>query len=498
MSQRSVFKTVGFFVFAGFVLFLMPAALLGQTADDIVGEWEFKMDMQGREMVSEAVFTLNPDGSLAGKWTSSGMGGRGGEQMESALTNVKFADGKLSFVRTISFGDQEFSMNFEGALKEGKIVGNFVTQMGEMPVVGTRKAAPIKIVGEWEFTMQFGGRGGRGGQRAQQQRAQPTQQRPPTKIVFTKNPDGTFSGKWEGGMGGGRGGQRGGQRAGMGTTELSDVKLEDNKLTFVRKMQMQDRDFSMTFAGTVEGDTIKGNMTMAMMGQGQEMPVTMTRVKPLAALGDWEISMTFGEREITSTMTITQDPDGSLAGKSVGQRGETPLADVKFENGILTYKQTRSRGGEQTVSTFEGKIEGDILTGTLKTGDREIPIKGKRAGAPVPAAPPAPPVAVAAKVETAAAALVGTWELTSESQRGTRTNNLVINADMTGTYTQRDNPINIQDLKIEGDQVTFKIVQSRGGQETTREFKFNLEGKTLTGEYTTGRGTTKITGKKIK
>ncbi|KPK77864.1 MAG: hypothetical protein AMJ79_01780 [Phycisphaerae bacterium SM23_30] len=481
MYRKSFLKTVGLWAILTLFLALVSAPAQAQTAADIVGAWEFKMDMGGQEIFAEAVFTKNPDGTLAGKWTSS----RG----EVDLYNIQLINGNLTFDRKVSFGDQQIILNFIGKLQDGKIVGDFVTDMGEFPATGIRKAPPVNIVGEWEYTMQFAGRG----QRAQRQRAQPAQQIPPTKIVFTKNPDGTYAGKWSGGMGRG---QRGGQRVGMQETALSDIKLEGNKLAFVRKMQFQDREFSMTFEGTVEGDTIKGNMTITMMGQGQPVPATLTRVKPPAALGDWEISMTFGEREMTSTLTISQNPDGTLAGKWVmGQRGESPLLDVKFENGKLTFSQKRTMRGEETVSTFEGTIEGDILTGAMKTGDREIPIKGKRAGTPTP---PAPPTAAAAKVETAAAALVGTWELTTETQRGARTNNLVINADMTGTYTQRDNPINIQDLKIEGDQVSFKIVQSRGGQETTREFKFKLEGKTLTGEYTTGRGTTKITGKKIK
>jgi len=366
------------------LLLLMLALLISnvqaQTAQDLVGEWEFKMDMQGREMVSQVEFTLKEDGTLAGKWTSSGMGARaGGGTMVSELANIKFAEGKLTFDRTISFGEQAFTMSYAGTYKDGKITGGFTTEMGEIPTNGTKKTPPIVLVGEWEFVMQFGQRAG---QRAGQQRVggQQRAQRPPTKIVFAKKEDGTYTGTWAGGMFGGRGGQRGGQRAqAAGPAELTEIKLEGNKLTFVRKMMMGERDMSMNFAGTVEGDVIKGGITMALMQQGQPaMEATLTRVKPLEVLGDWEVTMTMGEREMTQTFSFTQNPDGTLAGKVVTQRGETALSEVKFEGQVLTYKQVRMRGAQEMVSTFEGKIEGDVLTGKITRGERVTEIKGKR------------------------------------------------------------------------------------------------------------------------
>ena len=205
MDRGTFFKT-----FVLLMLALLISTASAQTAKDLVGEGEFKMDMQGREMLSQVEFTLKEDGTLAGKWTSSGMGGRGGA-ITSELANIKFAEGKITFDRTISFGEQDFTMSYAGVYKDGTITGGFSTEMGEMPTNGTKKAPPIVIVGEWEFVMQFGNRGGqRAGQRVQGQERPP---RPPTKIVFAKKEDGTFTGTWEGGMMGGRGGQRGGQRA---------------------------------------------------------------------------------------------------------------------------------------------------------------------------------------------------------------------------------------------------------------------------------------------
>ncbi|MFC1782459.1 hypothetical protein ACFL02_02610 [Planctomycetota bacterium] len=467
--KRSVFyKTVGMVVFLALVLYIMPTAVRAQAAGDIVGIWDMVMDMQGMEVFAEAVFSKKPDGTLAGKWTSS----RG----EGDLLNVKLNNGRLTFDRIVDFGGQLLELNFEGTLKGDKITGDFITDMGEIPVVGTRRAPKVTIVGEWEVTMQFGARRG---QRAQQQQAQP---RPATKIVFTKNPDGTYSGKWEGGMGRG-------QRAGMGTTELSDVKLEGNKLIFVRKMQMQEQDFSITFEGTIEGDTIKGNISMGQRGQ---MPTTLTRVKPqVPIVGEWDIVMVLEEQELPSKLNFSQKADGTLTGKWSGQMQgevrETELSTVKFKEGKFSFVASNP---ERTWEvTCEGAIKGDEMTGYIVTTDIDIPFKGKRVikekPAAVAVAPPASP-------------LVGAWELTTESQRGAQISTLVVKEDMTGTYTMRDNEIAVQDLKVEGDQVSFKVVMSFGEREFTREFKGKLEGTTLNGEFVTGSGSQKVTGKKIK
>lgn len=95
-------------------------------------------------------------------------------------------------------------------------------------------------------------------------------------------------------------------------------------------------------------------------------------------------------------------------------------------------------------------------------------------------------------------ALVGTWELTTESERGTRTRELVINEDLTGTYKSRNREFPVTDLTVEGDQVSFNIEMSFGEREFALEFAGTLEGDSLNGEFTTSRGSREVTGKKVE
>ncbi len=95
-------------------------------------------------------------------------------------------------------------------------------------------------------------------------------------------------------------------------------------------------------------------------------------------------------------------------------------------------------------------------------------------------------------------AFVGTWELTSESPRGTRTSTLVINEDLTGTYGSRDREFPVQDLTVEGDQVSFKVPMTFREREFILEFKGTVEGDTFTGQRSTPRGSREVTGKKVE
>jgi hypothetical protein len=91
---------------------------------------------------------------------------------------------------------------------------------------------------------------------------------------------------------------------------------------------------------------------------------------------------------------------------------------------------------------------------------------------------------------------VGKWEITRESSRGPRTVLVTIKEDLTGTYASGDNTVALTDVRIEGDQLSFKVTVKFGDREVPMEFKGKLEGATLKGQFTSPRGTREATGKK--
>ena len=71
-------------------------------------------------------------------------------------------------------------------------------------------------------------------------------------------------------MGRGRGG---GEAPAPQEIAITDGEMEDGKLTFTITRGMGERTMSMVFIGTVAGDAMEGNMTMAGgMGGGEPIP----------------------------------------------------------------------------------------------------------------------------------------------------------------------------------------------------------------------------------
>ena len=103
-------------------------------ADPIVGEWQMNIMIPAREIVEKMTITQNADGNMTGKWEAA----RGGE---NTISNLKFADGSLTFTRTSKMGGNDFSMTFEGAVTGNSIKGTFNSDFGQREVTASRAAA---------------------------------------------------------------------------------------------------------------------------------------------------------------------------------------------------------------------------------------------------------------------------------------------------------------------------------------------------------------------
>jgi hypothetical protein len=412
----------------GRTLVLVSLVLLAQTslvlaAEDITGQWEMTMNFGGRDSFAMLTISKNADGSLSGKWGSDD------------LSDVKFQDGKLTFVRTVRFGDQEFSMDYAGTLKDGKILGAMTSDQGEFDVNGARFKPKSPALGTWDISFNIGDRDITG------------------QLAVSEKPDGTLEGKWI---------------SERGNTVISNVKFTDGKLTFNRKSTFGDNTYESDFEGTISGN----NLTGVFKSQRGEMPAKGSRIgAPL--IGKWDMTSVsdFGTRQ--SMMRI----NGDMTGRYEFFGGEIPMKNIKLEGNQVTFALEMGFGDQTFTLDFKGTLDGKNLKGQMTSDRGTSEITGK-------------------KVEEVSA-VVGTWEFTRETQRGMRTSKLTIKPDMTGTYSFRDNPVDIKDLKVDGNNVSFKIEMSFNDRQFTMEFNGIVEGKTLKGEFITQRGAREAVGKKI-
>ncbi len=209
---------------AGAILAGLLSASVVAAAEGVGGEWNFTNKFEAMTADATMTITKTAEGKYAGTWSS--------QWGQSSLSDITAENGKVKFIQTSNFGGQDLKTSYEGTLENGKLKGASKNQWGDAAFEGTRGETQKQsdpFVGEWQMNIMIPAR------------------EIVEKMTITQNADGTLAGKWEG--------MRGPENT------ISDLKFAEGKLTFTRTTKMGGNDFSMTFQGTVSGDTIKGSFS---------------------------------------------------------------------------------------------------------------------------------------------------------------------------------------------------------------------------------------------
>ena len=289
------------------------------------------------------------------------------------------------------------------------------------------------ISGNWQVTMDFDGR------------------QVDSILSFSTDKKGKLAGQW----------------ISFWLSELTDIKYEGSQLSFVQVSKFGDREFRSTFTGTIE----RGKLSGTVSSDRGESKVEGKRLRRMAmAAGTWQVTFKVGDREINTTLVVNADNNNKLSAEWQSQWGEHEITDVTFKKGKLTFKRTSKFQDRQWDSSFEGTVKGHKLTGTIKSEMGDIALEGRRDGA----------------------ALIGKWDLELTSERGTRKQILQVNPDLSGLYGSSS----IKKIDLEDKQVSFKIVRMFRNQESEVTFKGTLNGRKLTGERVSSRGSQTVVGLK--
>jgi hypothetical protein len=315
----------------------------------------------------------------------------------------------------------------------------FVSVIALLLLVGPVSAQQARrggLSGDWNVKMEFNGR------------------QMDSILSFSRDQDGNITGQWI---------------SFMGVNALKNVKFEEGKLSFAREMRNRDGETTTsTFKGTIEDGKLSGTLS----SDNGEMALTGMRAARLPrAAGIWDLKTKRDDRESTATLTLAPNKEGQLVGTWKTERGELAVSDVEFSQGKLTFKAKSTNPDRAFEANFEGTLQRDSLTGTLKTERGESAVTGTRQGA----------------------ALIGTWNLESTTERGTRQQRLVVNPDLTGLYGS----LPIKKINFQNDAVDFQMAMQFGDQSFEMSFKGKIQDNKLTGELTTSRGSQKVTGTKV-
>ena len=260
----------------------------------------------------------------------------------------------------------------------------------------------------------------------------------------------------------------------MGTQddEISNVKYENNKLTFTRTVYFGDFEMDTDFEGTLKDDKLTGQL----VSERGDIPFTGTRIVPKPdAVGVWLMTMGEGDRQRTSELTITVNDKNDLVGKWVTGRGESKLSNIKFDKDKLTFEAVRDFNDQEFRMSFSGQVKGDELTGTFSSERGDRPAIAKRKGTDV----------------------IGRWDLVSQTERGEFNSSLIVDKDLTATYSMGFGNVDVNDLKIEDGKVNFNVGFGFGDRGFTIKFDLKIDGNTIKGTSTSDMGTSDVTGKKV-
>ncbi len=301
-----------------------------------------------------------------------------------------------------------------------------------LPALVSAGAARKAITGDWQVIIDFDGR------------------QIPSILSFSSNKEGQLTGSWI---------------SFWGLSELKDINYEDGQLSFTQVYRFRESQSEAKFTGTIKQRKLTGTLS----ADRGESKVEGTRLRPMSrAAGSWDMKIKVEERQFSATLIVKQGKDGKLAADWQSQWGEHKISDVEFKKNKLNFKRTSKVQDRQWESIFEGIVKGHTLSGTFTSERGEIKVEGTRLGT----------------------VLIGKWNLEITSDRGTRTQILQINPDLSALY----GPIAIPKVNLEDNQVSFKTTLEYNERKSEISFAGTLQNNKLSGELTTSRGTRQVQG----
>jgi precorrin-6B methylase 2 len=174
------------------------------------GNWDMKIKVDERQYSATLIVKQGQDGKLTADWQS--------QWGQHKISDVQFRKNKLNFKRTSKVQDRQWESTFEGTIKGHTLTGTFTSDRGEIEAEGTRLGAAL--IGKWNLEI--------------------TSDRGTRKQVLQINPDLSVM---------------------YGPIAIQKINLEDSQVGFKTTLGYNERKSEISFAGTLQGNKISGELT---------------------------------------------------------------------------------------------------------------------------------------------------------------------------------------------------------------------------------------------
>ena len=332
MKRQTSLKAVLYFSLLTAVV--LSAQVWGQASSrqgrarrgGMYGDWQVKVDYNGRQSESILSFSRDREGNQTGQWISFwGLG---------ELKEVKFEEGKVSFVRESRNREGGTTTSkFTGTIKEGKLSGTLSSDRGDRKVEGTRSPRVPRAAGNWEMKLKRGEREFTG------------------TLVIKADKEGKLTGEW---------------KSERGEHTISDLAYERRKVTFKRKSKMGEREWESTFEGNIEG----GNTLTGVFKSERGEITAEGKLAGAVLIGTWNLEVTSERGDRKQRLRVNPDMSGLY--------GAIPLEKVNLEGDKVSFKAVMKFREREFEMSFEGKLEESKLTGELTTSRGSQKVTGTK------------------------------------------------------------------------------------------------------------------------
>ena len=184
--------------------------------------------------------------------------------------------------------------------------------------------------------------------------------------------------------------------------------------------------------------------------------------------GVWKWSLAGQNGE--TILKLKQDGE-KLTGTYTNQFGKAEISDGSLKDGNITFKVKREFNGQPFIIKYSGKLSGDKITGKCEFDDQRRNPRA-RLGSQTR--------------HRQSRRRSGNWNtalILSDGNRIEGTLKLKQDGDkLTGAAVRNENETHIQDGKIAGDEITFKVIRDRDGRKVTAKYKGKITGDTVKGK----------------
>lgn len=191
-----------------------------------------------------------------------------------------------------------------------------------------------------------------------------------------------------------------------------------------------------------------------------------------SAPGTWKWSFTGQNGQaFETTLKLTQDGD-KLAGKISGRVGaDRDIEEASIKDGTVKFTVKRERDGQTFVTKYEGKIAGNKITGK-SSSDRNGEARTRDWEA----------VRLADVAKWG-----GTWTAWSTRPDGQKMESkLTLKQEgekITGSVKRGDTETELQDAKVNGNEITFRSEREREGRKIVVKVTAKITGDSLKGQH---------------